>query len=288
MLPIFRSWIPYYLIIFNICLCRASWFHSIWVYFLCQVTTLSYGRLNGRLQWLFTFLSRPHAATPPYTPSCVNRCTSQKSLIFHRKTDGKDCHQFHIGHTVKLLLQKHREHKANILHRRENSALFKHVSEMNHTIDSNNSSALCKVTDNCKRLIVESAVISETSINNFNLAGPTYQIDKYSISKIMQYFKGSEHSHLLVVGLVILVSARSRELLQVLDTRYALSYRGFPLHADSGWGLTCTLTPKAGTLVEQEGDRKAPAQWQPERLTVSGCRQTLCRKTLCPGNRWCS
>ena len=38
------------------------------------------------------------------------------------------------------------------------------------------------------RVIVESAVISETSTNNFNLAGQTYQIDKYSISNIMQYF----------------------------------------------------------------------------------------------------
>ena len=40
-------------------------------------------------------------------------------------------------------------------------------------------------------------------------------------------------------------------------------------------GLTHNSTLKAGTLVEQEGDRKNPAQWQHGQLTVSGVEGTV-------------
>ena len=82
---------------------------------------------------------------------------------------------------------------------------------------------------------------------------------------------------------LVLSARRSRQLFECAGYQICLELseistaRRFRLR-----GLLANSNPKAGTLVEQEGDRKAPVQWQLEQLTVSGCQQTLC-----PGHRWC-
>ena len=75
------------------------------------------------------------------------------------------------GHFSKRIL----EHKYDIRRANDQSSIFSHVRDFNHTLDFNNSKISFKSENHILRRIVESTLISEVS--NFNQSSGHYKVN---------------------------------------------------------------------------------------------------------------
>ena len=87
----------------------------------------------------------------------------------------KDCKQPYVGETGRDYQQRLSEHKRAVRNGDLNNAVFVHMSENNHAIDWENSKLICKVREEKKRKITESAAIN--LIKNVNLNEGFYKFD---------------------------------------------------------------------------------------------------------------
>ena len=87
----------------------------------------------------------------------------------------KDFKQRCIGETGRNYKQRLSEHKRAVRNGDQNNAVFVHMSENNHAVDWDNSKLICKVREEKKRKIIESATIN--LIKNVNLSDGFYKFD---------------------------------------------------------------------------------------------------------------
>ena len=78
----------------------------------------------------------------------------------------KNCDKSYVGFTNKSLSQRIVEHKRSIRYGQENSAVFKHVSEENHTMDWSASDIVFNSACRYRSQVIESCLIAST--NNIN------------------------------------------------------------------------------------------------------------------------
>jgi len=86
-----------------------------------------------------------------------------------------DCPEIYVGQTGRPLATRLKEHKSYIRSAKLGSAVFNHVSSLDHNIDWNSSKTVFSSNDVKKRLIVESTLIQHLA--NFNLVGGVCTID---------------------------------------------------------------------------------------------------------------
>ena len=94
----------------------------------------------------------------------------------------KNCDLCYFGQTGRGLEVRLGEHKADVRHKRNKNACYKHTFLKNHSIDWENSKALYKSNSLQNRLVVESTLIN--SQQNFNNMRSTLNIEKLA-SKII-------------------------------------------------------------------------------------------------------
>ena len=101
----------------------------------------------------------------------------------------KDCDKIYLGQTGKELSVRLNQHKYSVRTAQPSSAIFFHMSTLNHPIDWSNTSKVLSCNDIVCRNIIESALIKTHSDKLLNLSPGMYKLDNYIIDKIVKTFK---------------------------------------------------------------------------------------------------
>ena len=96
----------------------------------------------------------------------------------------KDCQQPYIGESGRNYLLRLSEYKRAVRNGDQNNTWCVHMSENNHIIDWENTKLICKIKEEKKRKIIESAVIS--SVKNVNLNDGFYQFDSLTSRYVIE------------------------------------------------------------------------------------------------------
>ena len=101
--------------------------------------------------------------------------TRKKKKVGVYQIPCKDCDKSYIGYTCRNLEQRKKEHQRAIRYGQQNSAIFNHVSNTNHSIDWNAACIVYNSSCPNKNKIIESSLIEQRS--NFNMHKGSWRPD---------------------------------------------------------------------------------------------------------------
>ena len=99
------------------------------------------------------------------------------------------CNKCYIGQTGKSLEKRLEQHKNCIRYAQDNSAIFVHVRDNNHTINWTESKKLVLSNDMLERNVIESAFIKESFEKNMNISHGMYKLDPLISKEICKIYR---------------------------------------------------------------------------------------------------
>ena len=100
----------------------------------------------------------------------------------------RECPSVYIGQTGRTLETRIKEHKYNVRRGFQGSGLYRHMHETNHAIKWEEADMVWKSGSEKRRLVVETALIQQTS--NMNLTTGVSSVTPAASSLILKYQPG--------------------------------------------------------------------------------------------------